>query len=202
MNHKHTLAEDLFALFSGALAASLGIFLFAQVGMLAGGTTGAALLLTHVSAFSFGQLFFVINLPFYILAILRMGWRFTLNTFITVGVVSVLADNLHYVIELQSLNPLYAAVAGGLLIGLGILIMVRHNASLGGLNIFVFYLQERFGLRAGYVQLTIDMLLMVCGALLLPLEQIGYSVLGALVVNLTLAINHKPGRYQSWATTA
>lgn len=201
MNNQHSLLEDLFALFSGALAASLGIFLFGQAGMMAGGTTGAALLLTHISAFSFGQIFFVVNLPFYLLAMMRMGWRFTLNTFTTVAVVSFLTDNLHYVIELQSLNPIYAASAGGLLIGLGILILVRHNASLGGLNIFVFYLQERFGLRAGYVQLSIDMLLMLCGTLLLPLEQVYYSVLGAVLVNLTLAINHKPGRYQALAAS-
>jgi len=201
MNNTHSLAEDLFALLSGALAASLGIFLFGHASLLAGGTTGAALLLTHICDFSFGQLFFVANLPFYLLAWFRVGWRFTLNTFIAVAVVSLCADNLQHVIQLQSLNPIYAALAGGLLIGLGILILVRHNASMGGLNILVFYLQERFGLRAGYVQLSIDLLLMLCGGMLLPMEQIFYSVVGAVVVNLTLAINHKPGRYQSLAAS-
>lgn len=201
MNNQHSLLEDFYALVSGSLAASLGIFLFVHAGMLAGGTTGAALLMTYVTDLSFGQLFFIINLPFYLLAIVRMGWRFTLNTFITVTVVSLLSDNLHYLIEVEHLNPLYAALAGGLLIGLGILILVRHNASLGGLNILVFYLQERFGLRAGYVQLSVDVLILASGALLLPMEQIMLSVAGAVVVNLTLAINHKPGRYQTLAAS-
>lgn len=196
MNNKHSIIEDLYALLSGSISASLGIFLFSKVGMLAGGTTGGALLLAHLAPLSFGELFFLLNLPFYALALIRMSWRFALNTFITVALVSFLADNLGHVLQIGELNPVYASLAGGLLIGMGILILARHNSSLGGLNILVFYLQERFGLRAGYVQLSIDCAIIISGSFLLPLELLLVSILGVVTVNLTLAINHKPGRYQ------
>ena len=59
----------------------------------------------------------------------------------------------------------------------------------------VLWLQEKRGWRAGYVQLGLDGLI-----LLAPLPWIGprqatLSVLGAVVLNLALALNHRRGRY-------
>ena len=69
---------------------------------------------------------------------------------------------------------------GGCLIGLGMLVLFRHRASLGGVNILVLYLQDRHGWRAGYVQLAIDGAIMLLALALLPLERVGLSVLGAV----------------------
>ena len=77
------------------------------------------------------------------------------------------------------------------------LILFRHRASLGGLNVLVLYLQERLGWRAGKVQMAMDSLI-VLGALWVTDEQrVALSVLGAVVLNLTLTINHRPGRYMA-----
>ncbi|HCH53749.1 MAG TPA: hypothetical protein DE109_09700, partial [Aeromonas sp.] len=88
----HPLYEDVLALLTAAGFVSLGIFLFHQVGLLTGGTAGLALLLQQVTGLSFGLLFFAMNLPFYALAWLRMGPRFTLNTFAAVATVSFMTD--------------------------------------------------------------------------------------------------------------
>ena len=83
----HPLYEDVLALLTAAGFVSLGIFLFHQVGLLTGGTAGLALLLQQVTGLSFGLLFFTMNLPFYALAWLRMGPRFTLKTLAAVETV-------------------------------------------------------------------------------------------------------------------
>ncbi|GAB4206623.1 MAG: hypothetical protein Fur0019_10060 [Tibeticola sp.] len=74
----------------------------------------------------------------------------------------------------------------------------RHRASLGGTNVVVVHLQERLGWRAGKVQMAIDSLV-VLGALWVVGDavRVAWSVLGAVVLNLTLAINHRPGRYMA-----
>ena len=51
------------------------------------------------------------------------------------------------------------------------------------------------GWRAGRVQLGIDLSVLAVAATVLPADRAAYSVLGALVMGLFLAINHKPGRY-------
>ncbi|MCV5604482.1 YitT family protein, partial [Escherichia coli] len=85
-----------------------------------------------VTGISFGLLFFGINLPFYALAWLRMGPRFTFNTFVSVAAVSYMTDHLNGVLQIGKIEPLYAALIGGTLIGMGLLIMFRHKSSLGG----------------------------------------------------------------------
>ncbi|MFL7031820.1 YitT family protein [Vibrio cyclitrophicus] len=88
MDKDHNLRENLLALILGSALVSLGVIFFNQVGLLTGGTAGLAIFITKVTDLSFGQVFFALNLPFYILSVARMGWRFTINTFIAVSIVS------------------------------------------------------------------------------------------------------------------
>lgn len=120
IRNAHPVYEDVLALLTAAGFVSLGIFLFHQVGLLTGGTAGLALLLQQVTGVSFGLLFFCINLPFYALAWLRMGPRFTLNTFASVAAVSFMTDHLNGVLQIGKIEPLYAALIGGTLIGMGL----------------------------------------------------------------------------------
>ncbi|USD66920.1 YitT family protein [Vibrio sp. SCSIO 43136] len=199
MDKEHNLKENLLALVLGCALVSLGVTFFNQIGLLTGGTAGLAIFLSKVSSFSFGQIFFVLNLPFYWLSVTRMGWRFTVNTFVAVALVSVAVDHLHHVIQLSNIHPLYAALLGGGLIGTGMLVIFRHKMSLGGFNILALYLQERFGIRAGKVQMALDCSIVVLSLLIVDVWLIALSIAGAIMTNLILAMNHKPGRYQPLA---
>ncbi|MGM0915454.1 MAG: YitT family protein [Pseudomonadota bacterium] len=191
----HSLWEDAMAMLVGTLFVALGVTLYTQAMLLTGSTAGMAFLLQYASGWPFGAWFFLINLPFYWLAIKRMGWSFTLRTFAAIGLVSLFSELTARWIDIATVAPLYGALMGGCLIGIGMLILFRHRASLGGVNILVLYLQDRFGLRAGYVQLAIDGAIMLVGLALLPVDRVGLSVLGAVALNLIIALNHKPGRY-------
>lgn len=194
---RHSRLEDAQALLTGTLFAALGVALFKQAGMLTGGTVGIAFLLHYASGWPFGLLFFAINLPFYGLAWRRMGAAFTVKTVIAVGLMAVLAEALPRWLRISALNPYFAAIAGGLLIGAGMLILFRHRASLGGLNVVVLWLQERRGWRAGYMQAGLDAAILLASLPWVPLERIGLSLLGMAAVNAALAINHRPGRYMA-----
>ncbi|MEZ8157700.1 YitT family protein [Vibrio splendidus] len=196
MDKDHNLRENLLALILGSALVSLGVIFFNQVGLLTGGTAGLAIFITKVTDLSFGQVFFALNLPFYILSVARMGWRFTINTFIAVSIVSFAVDHLYHVIQIAEIHTLYAALIGGGLIGTGMLVIFRHKMSLGGFNILALFLQERFGIRAGKVQMALDCTIVVLSLFIVDVSLVLLSVLGAIVTNLILAMNHKPGRYQ------
>ncbi|WP_428776451.1 YitT family protein [Vibrio sp.] len=202
MDKDHSLRENLLALILGCSLVSLGVIFFNQVGLLTGGTAGLALFITKVSDFSFGQVFFAVNLPFYILSVSRMGWRFSINTFIAVTLVSLSVDYLHQVISIAHINNLYAALIGGGLIGIGMLVIFRHKMSLGGFSILALFLQERYGIRAGKVQMALDCSIVVMSLFIVDVSLIMLSVLAAVVTNLIVAMNHKPGRYQPIAPAA
>lgn len=194
-SERHRFYEDVFAMLLGTLMVSIGIVLYTKATLLTSGAAGLALLLQFGTGIDFGILFFALNLPFYWLAVQRMGWRFALRTFVAVGLVSAFTWATPRWLSIASVDPVYAAIAGGSLMGLGLLALFRHRTGLGGVNILALYLQEKHGIRAGWFQLGIDVVIL-CGALfLLPPDKVLVSLLGAAVLNLILAVNHKPGRY-------
>ena len=192
---RHTLFEDLQAVLTGTLFISLAVMLYKHAGLLSGGTAGLAFLLHYASGVSFGKLFFLINLPFYWLAWRRMGREFTLKTFASVALLSVLTEFQPLVLRIESLHPLYAALIGGLLMGAGFLMLFRHHASLGGVGIVALVLQRERGWRAGKVQMAVDGAIVLAALFVVDATSIAYSLVGALALNLTLAVNHRPGRY-------
>lgn len=192
---RHSLFEDAQALITGTLFVALGLMLFRQAGLMTGGTVGLAFLAHYASGLAFGPLFFLINLPFYWLAWRRLGRRFTLKTLAAVSLLAMLSEWLPQWLVLQSVQPLLAALGGGLLVGAGFIILFRHRASLGGLNTLVLWLQERFGWRAGLVQLALDSAILLAAWPWLDATRLGLSILAAAAMNFALAVNHKPGRY-------
>lgn len=192
---RHSLLEDAQALATGTLFVALGVALFRHAGMVTGGTAGMAFVAHYAAGWPFGLVFFVLNLPFYALAWRRMGPRFTIKTFVAVGLLALLSELLPMWLVLQQVQPLFAAIGGGLLAGAGFLILFRHQASLGGLNVLVLWLQEHRGWRAGRVQMGIDLAILLAAAPWLDTRRVGLSVLGAAALNFALAVNHKPGRY-------
>jgi uncharacterized membrane-anchored protein YitT (DUF2179 family) len=194
---RHSLLEDAQALATGTLFVALGVTLFKQAGMVTGGTAGMAFVAHYAAGWPFGLVFFLLNLPFCGLAWRRMGPRFTAKTFVAVGLLAVLTEALPQWLVLQQVQPLFAAIGGGLLAGAGFLILFRHRASLGGLNVLVPWLQEHRGWRAGQVQMGIDLAILLAATPWLDARRLGLSVLGALALNFALAVNHKPGRYMA-----
>lgn len=191
----HNLFEDVLAILTGTLLVSLGVALFNQAGLFTGGTAGLAFLIHYASDYSFGSVFFVLNLPFYWLAWKHMGWRFTLKTFISVGLVSVMSGLHPKMVQLSQLTPFYVALIGGSLMGVGFIVLFRHQASLGGINILTLYLQEKHGLRAGKIQMGIDLCIVLASFLVVSPIAMLASILGAIVLNLAIMLNHRPGRY-------
>jgi uncharacterized membrane-anchored protein YitT (DUF2179 family) len=193
----HRPYEDVQALVTGTLFVALGVVLFGQAGLLTGGTAGIAFLIRYATGMDFGLAFFLINLPFYVFAWQRMGPAFTFKTFAAVALLSLFAHLLPRGMAFSLLWAPLAAVLGGLLCGAGMLMLFRHRASLGGLNVLVLYLQDKFGWRAGKVQMVIDSLIVLGALWVADWERVALSVLGAVVLNLTLTINHRPGRYMA-----
>ena len=87
---------------------------------------------------------------------------------------------------------------GGLALAVGILVLFRHTASLGGFNVLVLWMQRRWGFSPGLVQLALDAAMLLGGsALLRDFSRLPASILAVAVLNLVLAINHRPGRYSA-----
>lgn len=195
---RHNYLDDLQALLTGSLVVAIGLVFIKHAGLLTGGTAGLAFLIHYSTGLNFGLILFLANIPFYLLSLKRMGWDFTLKTVVSVLMVSLLTEGIPQVINITEINPFFAAVGGGLLMGVGMLILFRHRASMGGFNILVLYLQERFGWRAGKVQMLLDCTILIAALSILTPWLLIASILGAILLNFALAVNHRPGRYTAF----
>lgn len=194
-SERHSVLEDIQGIAAGSMLAALGVMLLSTAHLLIGGTAGLGFLLRYSMDISFGTAFFLLNLPFYWLAYKRLGLVCTVKTFAAVATTSLLTGLLPKLIVVDSIDPLVAALFGGLLLGCAMLILFRHRASLGGFGILALYLQDRFGWRAGFVQLGLDCVVLVLSFFVAGPFVILCSVIAAVTLNLTLAVNHRTDRY-------
>ncbi|MDP3959211.1 MAG: YitT family protein [Pseudorhodobacter sp.] len=191
----HTMIEDAQGIAYGAGMAAFGILILTQLGLVTGQTAGLAVLISYATGLDFGPVFFTINLPFYWLGYRRMGLGFTVKTFIAVALLSGLTLVMPRWISFADLDPVFGAILFGAVSGSALLALFRHGASLGGVGIVALVLQDRTGFRAGWTQLLFDAALFAVALTLRDLPTVAVSFLGALVVNLVIAINHRRDRY-------
>ena len=191
----HRWFEDAMALLIGTSLVSFGVVFLKHAGLLTGGTAGLSLFLHYKTELEFGLVFFMINLPFYYFAIRRMGWVFTAKTFTAVFLVSAFSSLHERFIEIHSLNPIYAAVFGAFLFGVGFIILFRHKASLGGFNILALYLQDKFAVKAGWLLMAADLTVMLISLSVVSLYQLVLSIACGVVLNLIIALNLRNDRY-------
>lgn len=192
---RHTLIEDAQGIAYGAGMAAFAMVILTHLGLVTGQTAGLAVLISYATGWGFGPVFFAVNIPFYLIGWLRMGPVFTLKTFISVAALSGLTMVMPDWVSLAHLNPIFGAILFGALSGSALLALFRHGASLGGVGIVALMLQDRYGIRAGWVQLGFDAVLFAVALSLRDVPTVAISFLGAVVVNLVIAINHRRDRY-------
>lgn len=191
----HSVVEDVVGMLTGAFAVSLGLYFLSAAGAVTGGTAGLSLLMVYALDWPFALVFALINVPFALLAVWQRGWIFTIRTVIAVALVSGFSVVHERLLVLTSVDPLYGALGGSLIAGVGVLIIFRHRASLGGFNVIALVLQDRLGFRAGWTMMALDVVVVAASALVVPWTSVLISAAGAVVLNLVLALNHRPGRY-------
>ncbi|HOQ53624.1 MAG TPA: YitT family protein [Micropruina sp.] len=195
---RHTLVEDILGFCTGTVMASFGLYLLHASATVTGGTAGLSLLLSYALPVPFGVLFLLVNLPFLVAAVSRKGWTFTLRTLLAIGAVTVLTSLHAAMLPHLVLPAVYSVVLGNMIAGVGLLVLFRHRASLGGFNIVGLLLQERRGIPAGYVQMVLDLMVVLGSLAVLPWPSVAFSALGAVILNLVIAFNHRPDRYVGW----
>ncbi len=194
----HSWLDNLQGLVFGVVMLAFGNALLKAAGLITGQLAGLSLLGAQITGVSFGLLFLLVNLPFYVFAVHVRGWAFTLRSLMAVVLVGFLTDHAGQWMSYDRLHPVVAAVVGGFSSGIGLIALFRHGASCGGMGILALYTQDRTGFRAGWLQLLFDLALLTCALAVMPARAVLLSVLGGLVMNLSIAFNHR----RDWYTAA
>lgn len=197
---RHSLFEDIYAFLTGCSLVVLGLVLLKAAGLVTGGVAGLGLLLSYLVPLPAGVLFTLANIPFFLFAHRAMGRAFMVKAIIANLLISGFALLIPLGMRVEQVDPLFAALFGGTVIGVGILLLARHQVGIGGLGIVALALQKSRGWNPGKTQLVGDALILLGAFLVLDmdLKLFAISVLSAAAVAGELIVFHKPGRYTGY----
>ncbi|MFC0472266.1 YitT family protein [Halalkalibacter kiskunsagensis] len=190
----------IFLLF-GCLLTAIGVTIVGQSQIVTGGTAGLALSSSYILGLPFYVLFFLINIPFYVFSVLRMGWEFTLSTILSVSMLSTMTY-FSYLVPEMTLTPFFGGVLGSVLIGFGLSVLFLNGSSLGGANILALYLQKKFDWDPGKVNFVFDFVVVLSGFYYLGLLNGMYSIMSIAIYSIIISYfknqikerNHQKGK--------
>lgn len=192
---EHSLLEDAYAMLTGCIMVALGLVLMKNAGIVTAGVAGIALLISYHVPYGVGLLFLLLNIPFLLLAATTLGREFCIKTTVAIVLIFALAAMARLFMTIEWIHPAFAALAGGTLVGGGILALVRHKTGVGGVNVVAVWAQKTRGWNVGRMSMVLDGVILLVAAFSLTVEQMLWSVLSVLAINLVLVAYHKPERY-------
>ncbi len=134
---------------------ALNLFLIGNK-IAAGGFSGIATILHEVLPFPVGTMVLVMNIPVFAVSVPVKGWAFTLRTLAACFAYAMLIDGTSFLPTLTT-NPWLAAVAGGVIYGVGLVCLVQSNTSVGGTDLVTRLLVTRWNNNGvGRMSLLVD----------------------------------------------
>lgn len=123
-------------------SAGVGLFLDPN-GLAPGGVVGISVIVSHIFGGATGTWYFLFNIPIVLLGWWQFGGRFIIWSFLSV-LFNSLFTNLFGVFPAVTNEPLLAALAGSILTGVGIGIVLRSGATTGGTDIIIKVLRKKY----------------------------------------------------------
>jgi uncharacterized membrane-anchored protein YitT (DUF2179 family) len=146
-------------------------------GFLSGGVVGLSILLHYLfPVANVGVVYFVLNIPLFILGWFNISRRFMLYTLFGMLFFSLIAATYFPAIP-QIKDPILAALAGGVICGTGEGLILRSLGSAGGTDIIAVYLYNKFGFRIGLFTFILSAVILLAGAFLYDLELTLFSII-------------------------
>lgn len=137
-------AMELLQIILGSAIYAAGIqWFFHPVQMVSGGVTGIAMIINMLWKLPTGVLVLVMNVPIFIIAFKRYGFKFMLTSLVGMVGSAVFIDIFALWKFEATSDPFLAAIFGGLVCGIGLGIVYYTGATTGGLDIVAKLIREK-----------------------------------------------------------
>jgi uncharacterized membrane-anchored protein YitT (DUF2179 family) len=186
----HTL-KPVAAVVAGNIIVAFAIAAFIlPKNLIAGGTTGLAIILNHFFGLNISLVVLVFNGFMFFVGAALLGKKFALTTILSTLIFPTFLTFFRTVAALQDMTDdiLLSAIYAGILCGLGVGLVFRAGASTGGMDIPPLLLNKHFKLPLAVGMYTFDVIFLLIQALFSNMEQILY---GLIMVFLTSIVINK-----------
>jgi uncharacterized membrane-anchored protein YitT (DUF2179 family) len=185
------LIYRLIMILIGALlaAASIELFLIPN-NIIDGGIIGISLILDYITPDSivfinFATLVVVLNLPFMYSGYKQIGKTFVVSSLFAIISLAIIERMLHHVHPFTA-EPILATVFGGLILGAGVGLVIRHGGSMDGTEILGILLTKKLPFSVGEFVMFINIFIFGWAAFVFGPEQGMYSVMAYYIAFKTI----------------
>lgn len=170
------LLKSLFFITIGAFIAAFALESFLLPNeVIDGGIIGISMIINHLTKWNLGLLIIILNAPFIILALKKMGKMFV---FLTAYANIILAVALNIFNHYKVTNDItLATVFGGIVLGIGVGLILKNEASLDGTEILSLLVSKKFGFSVGEFIMGINVFIYLAAGKVFSWESAMYSIL-------------------------
>ncbi|MBQ8458964.1 YitT family protein [bacterium] len=181
------LIRNIFVITLGAAIAGFALEAFlVPNSVIDGGIIGISMIISHVTNFNLGWLILILNTPFIILAFRKMGWKFVFQTAYA-NVILALAVNFFHQYKVTE-DIMLVTVFGGIILGTGVGLILKNEASLDGTEILSLLISKKFGMSVGEFIMGLNVFIYLVAGKVFGWESAMYSILTYFVASKVIDV--------------
>ncbi len=177
---------EMIGLVVGCISMSIGINVFLKPYTIApGGLSGLSVVLNKVTNIPVSTIMLMIGVPLVIFAFRILGTKNSIKTLFGTVLFSIILNLTSPLATISATNDLLlSAISGAILVGIGIGIMFRCDASTGGTDLIALILSKKFpGIKATKFMIVLDSFVVISSGIVSKNIEIGlYSAMSLYIV--------------------
>lgn len=174
---KAEFLRRLVFIFIGASLVSFALEIFLVPNdIIDGGVVGVSIIFSHLTDTPLGIWLTALNLPFFFLGYKQIGKSFAVSTMFGVIVMSIGTTLLHPVDPI-TIDPLLAAVFGGIVLGAGVGLVIRSGGSLDGTEIVAILVNRKTAFSVGEVVMFFNFFILGSAGFVFGWDHAMYSLI-------------------------
>ena len=181
------LAKNLTFMTLGAIIAGFALEAFlVPHEVIDGGIIGISMIISHISKFNLGLLIILLNIPFILLAFKKMGALFVILTAYA-NIILALSLNFFHSYKVTD-DILLSTVFGGIVLGTGVGLILKNEASLDGTEILSLLVSKKFGFSVGEFIMGINLFIYLVAGKVFGWESAMYSIITYFIASKVIDV--------------
>ncbi len=168
-------------LFTGSILAAVGLELFLiPNSIIDGGVVGISIIASHLSKVPLGFYIFVLNIPFLFFGYNYIGKSFVISSLFSITSLSFWVSVFHRIPSLTN-DTLLATVFGGIILGIGVGLILRHGGSLDGTEIVALVSSKKTVFSVGQIVMFFNIFILSSAGFVFGWDRAMYSLIAYFI---------------------
>jgi len=152
-----------------------------------GGIIGVSIILSEITSLSLAVYIVLLNIPFLFVGYTQIGKTFAITTLLSVSFLSIFVSFVHR-FDVVTGDKFLATIFGGIILGIGVGLIIRHGGSLDGTEIIAILANKRFGFSVGEIVMFFNIFIMSIAGLVFTWESAMYSLVAYFIAFKTIDV--------------